>query len=164
MPVNTDPIMILKPSPVRRIMATGFIVIFGLLCFLAAFLRTIPGAGWTAALLLIGAAALWMAVRLVQATRTWVELHEDGLRDGHGRVLARLDEIDSVSRAAFALKPSNGFVVHLAKPGSRAWAPGLWWRFGRRLGVGGVTPNIQSRTMADTLTALIGEKRHGVKG
>lgn len=164
MSMTSTPIMILRPSRARRVLAIGFIGIFGILCVVAALLGPVRGAGWTVALLVVGLAAFWSGMRLVRATRTWIELHEHDLRDGEGRILARLDEIHSVSRAAFAIKPSNGFVVLLLTPGTRVWEPGLWWRFGRRLGVGGVTPNIQSRAMADTLTAMIEERRSRHKG
>ena len=66
-------------------------------------------------------------------------------------IRARMDEIDRVERGAFAFKPSNGFLVHLKKPGHRAWQPGLWWRMGRKLGIGGVTPAGQAKFMADMI-------------
>ena len=36
--------------------------------------------------------------------------------------------------------------------------PGLWWRIGRRIGVGGVTPASQSKVMADLITARLIER------
>jgi hypothetical protein len=57
-----------------------------------------------------------------------------------------------VERGAFAFKPSNGFLVRLDKPLGRGWAPGLWWRLGRLLGVGGVTSASQSKAMAEILS------------
>ena len=72
--------------------------------------------------------------------------------------VAAWDDIARVERGAFALRPSNGFLLHLHAPGPRAWAPGLWWRLGRRLGVGGVTAAGQSKGMAEILTAMLVER------
>ena len=75
----------------------------------------------------------------------------EGLRDGNGRLLCRMDQIAGVDRGAFAFKPSNGFLVKLKEPMPRVWQPGLWWRLGRRIGVGGVTPAGQGKFMADMI-------------
>ena len=40
-------------------------------------------------------------------------------------------------------------------PAARRWEPGLWWRIGRRIGVGGVTPASQSKVMADLISARL---------
>ncbi|MBL4559156.1 MAG: hypothetical protein JKP98_25190 [Rhodobacteraceae bacterium] len=64
-------------------------------------------------------------------------------------------EIERVDRGALAFKPSGGFVLHLAAPGTAGWAPGLWWRVGRRLGVGGATNPMEGRAMADIIAVRI---------
>ena len=71
--------------------------------------------------------------------------------DSDGTVIARLDNIEKVDRSAFAMKPSNGFLIILKEPGPRVWRPGLWWRLGRRVAVGGVTNGAHTRPMADMM-------------
>jgi hypothetical protein len=39
-----------------------------------------------------------------------------------------------------------------------AWVPGLWWRIGKRVGVGGVTPSQPARYMAEVMSAMILER------
>ena len=39
-----------------------------------------------------------------------------------------------------------------------AWAPGMWWRVGRRVGVGGLTGGAESRAVADALAAMLVER------
>ena len=74
------------------------------------------------------------------------------------QVLAHLDEIKSVDRGAFAFKPSNGFLVVLKRrTHSRAWQPGVWWRLGGYIGVGGVIPSHQSRLVAETIQIRLKE-------
>ncbi len=114
---------------------------------------------WRFFLLAIAGGALWLAHAVWRATTHRVELTEEGLFDETGRRLAGLDEIAGVERGAFAFKPSGGFMVRLRQPGRRAWAPGLWWRIGRRLGIGGVTAAHQSRHMAEVLAMMLAERR-----
>ena len=161
MPESPQVIARLTPSPVRRIFAVGFSGALGLLCLGLSLLRPPSEPVWIVFLLALGAGALWLAWRTALATRTSIELTSAGLRDGEGRILAPLARIVAVERGVFAFKPSNGFLVRLSAPAERSWQPGVWWRFGRRLGVGGVTPSAQGRMMADALMALLVERDAG---
>jgi hypothetical protein len=120
-----------------------------------------PAPGWIAFLIGMAAAALWLAHRARVATRTGLVLTRAGLAEETGRMLAPIDAIERVDRGALAFKPSGGFVVHLDAPGPAGWAPGLWWRIGRRLGVGGTTHPMEGRAMADLLTALLARRDAG---
>ncbi|MFN6978646.1 MAG: hypothetical protein ACK4OP_11015 [Gemmobacter sp.] len=150
----------LMASPPRRVIATAMIAALGMLILYLAV--TVPPAslGWRLFLLASGALCLWLAVRLWNATGIALELTGTELREAGGRVLARLDDIDTISRGAFALKPSNGFTLVLLRSAPAVWAPGLWWRLGRRIGVGGVTGRFDSRRMADTLAAAVAARRN----
>lgn len=145
----------IAPSPARRAFAVGVLGGLGALLELLAFLR--PPASYPLQILLVvlGAMALILCVRLHAATGRSLILTAAGLRDSDGRELAAMDEITKVERGVFAFKPSNGFVLHLngRKPG--AWAPGLWWRTGRRIGVGGVISGAEGRAMADLISAAL---------
>jgi hypothetical protein len=96
-----------------------------------------------------------------RATGLSVDLTAAGLSDSTGRIIAPLAEIRSIDRGAFAFKPSNGFLVRLKTRQPRAWAPGLWWRFGRSVGVGGVTSRDQAKLMAEFLAAMLAERGGG---
>ncbi|WP_460274934.1 hypothetical protein [Celeribacter sp. ULVN23_4] len=130
--------------------------ILGLLLIRIAFTAGELSTGWMAMLLVMAVAVLWIAWRLWQASGVRLVLSEEALMEEGGRVLCRLDDIDKVERGTFAFKPSNGFLIRLKTPGERVWAPGLWWRFGKRIGVGGVTPAGQGKAMADVIAARIG--------
>ena len=150
----SDVIAIVSPGPIRRLF--GVIVMAalgGLLVWMA--LITAPSFGWRIVLLAFGGLALWGTVRLWQSTQHYVEMTEDGLRDTSGRELAAMDQIIGIDRGVFAFKPSNGFTLKLASDHSRGWAPGLWWRTSRRLGIGGVTGAGQAKFMAELLAARI---------
>jgi len=99
----------------------------------------------------LGIAALVYADMLRRATMCEILLTDAGLFDTTGRTLALFDDIENVQRGAFALKPSHGFSLVLKTSQSRVWAPGMWWRFGKRVGVGGVTPPGASKFMAEQI-------------
>ena len=87
-----------------------------------------------------------------------IVLTESELRSTEGDRIARVDEIEALDRGVLAFKPSNGFMVRTRTAQPRAWRPGLWWRVGRRVGIGGVTPGGQTKAMAEILAALMAER------
>lgn len=145
----------IRPSAPRRLVGVVVMGGLGVLLVTLAFLRPPSALFLQLFLLALGVLALAGADILRRVTALTLELTETELRDSAGRVLTPVDQIAAVSRGVFAAKPSNGFVLRLKKSQPRAWAPGLWWRIGRRLGVGGVTPAGESRAMADIIAALI---------
>jgi hypothetical protein len=46
-------------------------------------------------------------------------------------------------------------MLRLSDKAPRAWYPGLWWRMGRRVGIGGVTSAAQTKAMAEIIAAMI---------
>jgi len=141
-------------SPARRIFAYGVLFVLGAMVVYVTLVQP-PALHWMVFMLGFGFLVLWQAERMRRATVLTIALTETELRDSSGTVLARIDEIRSVERGTFAFKPSNGFtlVLHAKKP--RAWMPGLWWRYGRRVGVGGVTNAGQSKFMAERINMMI---------
>jgi len=101
---------------------------------------------------------LWGAQRVRLVTMQHITLTQDELRLSDGVVLARVADVASVVRGTFAFKPSHGFVVILKEPSRGGWAPGMWWRLGRRIGIGGVLPRNASKFMAERLALLIAER------
>lgn len=155
---TTEILARIRPSPARRAFATGVLGGLGVLLELLAFLRPPAALPLQLMLIVLGAVVLVLCLRLYAATGRGLVLTEEALTDTDGRVVARLDEIRKVERGIFAFKPSNGFVLQLAdrKPG--AWAPGLWWRMGRRVGVGGVISGAEGRAMADLIGATVARR------
>lgn len=145
---------LVQASPARRIFAYGVLFLLGALVIYVTLVQP-PALLWMVFMLGFGFVMLLQAERLRRATTHVIELTDTELRDSSGTVLARIDEIRSVARGTFALKPSNGFtlVLHSKKP--RAWMPGLWWRLGRRVGVGGVTNAGQAKFMAERISMMI---------
>lgn len=146
----------LAASPPRRFTGTGMLALLGGLLIYLAF--ELPTGGSQILLLVLGVAALLASARLHRATSQVIELTAQELRIKDGSVLAKVDDIQKVERGAFAFKPSNGFLVTLKSNGPRRWAPGLFWSFSRKIGVGGVTGAPQTKGMAEALAILIAER------
>ncbi len=145
---------VVQASPVRRIFAYGVQFGLGALVIYTTLVQP-PAVLWMIFMLVFGVLMLLQAERLRRATQLIIELTDTELRDSSGTVLARIDEIRSVERGVFAFKPSNGFTLVLNNKKPRAWLPGLWWRFGRRVGVGGVTNAGQSKFMAERISMML---------
>ena len=154
--VGDDVIAMLQASALRRIFAYGAVFILGSMLILLAFVQP-PAFGWQVFLVVFGAGALVVAERLRRATLLGLVLTGRGLCDTAGQVLTTIDNIKSVDRGAFAFKPSNGFVLRLHNNDSSVWAPGLWWRFSKRIGVGGVTAAGPAKYMAEQIALRLAD-------
>ncbi|MBR9762176.1 MAG: hypothetical protein GYB53_01205 [Rhodobacteraceae bacterium] len=102
-------------------------------------------------LLVLAALAGLVAWRLLKASQQVLVLTTEGLFEEGGPMLADMAQIAAVDRGLFAFKPSNGFLLKLATRGPRRFRPGLYWQFGRRLGVGGLVRGAEAKYMADAL-------------
>lgn len=137
-------------APMRRMFAYVMLLGLGLL-LLWLVLTAPPSAGWAVVMIGISVGALFLAEKTRRATMTYLELTSDELRDSTGRVLVKVEDIEKIDRGVFAFKPSNGFVLKTKTKAPAAWAPGLWWRIGRRVGVGGVVPSAPAKYMAEVI-------------
>jgi hypothetical protein len=144
-------------SQPRRWLGIAMLALIAFLVLYVAFARP-PDLQWQIYLLVVGLASLWTASRLHSATTGRIVLTETELRDETGAVIVRLADIASVDRGAFAFKPSNGFLLRTKTPGPRTWRTGLWWRVGRRIGVGGVASAPQTKFMSEMISAIIAQR------
>ncbi|EPX80902.1 hypothetical protein [Litoreibacter arenae] len=154
-PSRTEVIAGLIPSAPRRMFGTTVLYALGALLFYLVVSQPPDGLHLVFLLALIGAASIYGGYKMWQATGYMIELTEEELRLSNGDTIFRMDNVAKVDRSFFAFKPSNGFLVTLKTSQPFAWAPGLWWRFGKRVGVGGLTSGAEGKIMADTLSAMI---------
>lgn len=150
----------LRISQARRWLGVAALAVLGVI--LAGHGLLSPERGFPVRLIsvVLGAGCLWQAWRHLTTTRLGIVLTEDGLFDGSGDLICGLDNIGSVDRGMFAFKPTNGFLIRLRRPAGFRWIPGLYWRVGKRIGVGGATQSTEAKVMADRLTILVDERSH----
>ena len=152
--MSTEVLATVSASAPRRVIGVAMLAALGALVLYLA-LQAGQGALWTVFLAVMGIGSIWLALRMWQATEATVILTAEGLHSSDGTVIAAIEDIAAVERGFLAMKPSNGFVIRTKTAGPRAWQPGLWWRLGKRVGIGGVTPGSQSKTMSEILAALL---------
>ncbi|MGI3183682.1 hypothetical protein [Nioella aestuarii] len=149
----------ITPNGPRRVFATGSLGILGALLIWIAANHPPSDLGFVALLLIIGAGSIWLSRTLWQASSVVLELTREELREKGGRLIARIDNIEKVDRGFFAFKPAAGFRLALKERMSSVYAPGLWWRRGRTVMIGGVTSRAQSKAVADLISIRIAQKR-----
>ena len=147
-------------SAPRRVIGVGSMLGLGALMLWLSLTTADMALPWKLLLAVIGGGAVWAGQVMWEATGHALILTEDALTDSDGTVVARLDQIEKVDRGMFAMKPSNGFLIILKKPAPRVWRLGLWWRWGRRIAIGGVTARSQTRPLADIMTHLLNQRAH----
>lgn len=155
MPDPNDVLAELHASAPRRVFGTTIIAALAVLLIYLALWHPPESMLWRMFLLFFGCFAVFGALRLWQDTSKVLELTSLELRERGGRLLGPVSEMRDVARGALALKPSNGFSVTLTKSHGFSWAPGLWWRLGKKIGVGGVTSSQEARFMAEQIAMLI---------
>lgn len=154
----SEPLHILYPSAPRRIIGMGIQVTLGLLLLWLAVVHPPSSMFWRVFLIGLGLAALVLAQKGWRGSAVAIELREDGLFQQDGVAIAPLANIASVDRALFSFKPSNGFLIRLRESPGRAWVPGMWWRIGRRVGIGGVTGGADTKIVADALSFMVADR------
>lgn len=160
---DDEVLIVLVASTGRRLLGVCAVGGLGMILLWLAAVQA-PGLGWQAFMLGVGGLSLWMAIRMWHATARRLELTPTGLQDDTGRMIARMEDIRAVDRGVFAFKPSNGFMLRLSRRAPGAWQPGLWWRAGRLVGVGGVTASTPAKIMAELIEARIGASDQDTSG
>ncbi|QMU57285.1 MAG: hypothetical protein GKR98_03120 [Boseongicola sp.] len=146
-------LMTVVPSPFRRWAMVAAFAIFAVL-LLRLTLISQPNLFGQGFLLAMSVGSAWMTYSTMRATSHGIELTRHQLRTTDGEILADVENIRHIERGALAFKPSSGFTVRLKQRRKAAWRPGLWWRFGTYVGVGGVLSGGQAKAMAEVLSAL----------
>jgi hypothetical protein len=158
--MSDDVLATIEASAMRRWIAIGMLGFVGFVCLWISLSKP-PSGGYLITLLGLGVLAAWMAWRLWSATEHKLILTEKDLRSADGMVLAEVADIEALDRGFFAFKPTHGFLIKTKTKGPKTWRPGMWWRMGRSIGVGGVTPGSQSKFMAEMLSAMIAKRDLG---
>jgi hypothetical protein len=161
--IDPDEVLVtIDPHPIRRGFTTGVVGILGMLLVYLAATHPPADLGWLVFLVVLGVGSVYLAWKVWTATAVTLELTRSALRerDGAGRVLFTLDEVESVDRSVFAFKPAGGFLVRLKAPTTRGrvYAPALWWRARKRVAVGGATTNSQAKAVADLIKIMLVER------
>jgi hypothetical protein len=145
----------LRPSPPRRIIGVAMLGGLGVILLWFGLRFPTDPILWSVFLVAFGGLSIWLSWRMWEASARGLVLTREELRDTSGRRLVALADVRGIDRGVFAVKPAGGFTIVTANAEARAWEPGLWWRLGRRIGIGGVTHRHEGRYMAEVLVEII---------
>lgn len=157
--MNDEVLAVVSVSQVRRWLGVGILAAIGVMVLYVA-LSTSPEFNAQIFLIVTGLLSLWMADKMRRATDLWIELTATELRDSTGQLIVKVEDIKSVDAGFLAFKPSNGFLVRTATRQPRVWHPGLWWRVGKSIGIGGVTPGSQTKAMSQIILMMLATRDH----
>ena len=152
----------LAVSPMRRYFSIITMLLLSVLLINAAFVSLSGSIVTFVTLGAFGLGSVSAAIKMHSATSNLLRLRRDGLHSSDGKILAEISNIDRVERGLFALRPPNGFLIVLKSPMRRAWHPGLWWRLGTRVGVGGMTSKTQGKLLAERLDMLLQDRNRSL--
>ncbi|WP_074736278.1 hypothetical protein [Ruegeria halocynthiae] len=147
----------IEASSARRWTGVGMLATVGVLVIYVA-LASPPELGWQVFLFVVGIGAFWLSYHMWHSTQDRIELTQSELRTSSGQVICKIEEVETVDRGVFAFKPSNGFIIKTHTPRSFDWFPGLWWRVGRRIGIGGMTAAAETKFMSEILSVMLAER------
>ena len=149
----------IPPRPARRYAAVGMTLILGAVVVWIALTQQQASLLHTLFLALLGVGCLWQARSMWIVSAITLQLTRTELREENGRVLCLIENVARVDRGAFAFKPASGFLVRLKSPiVPNVYAPGVWWRFGRTLAIGGVTGRQDGKNVADLMIVMLAQR------
>lgn len=153
----------IEPSLGRRWLGVVALGLGGALLIGLLIMRPPTGLLAQVGMAVLAGACLWQAQWNLRVTSLGLYVTRQGIFDTSGQQIVALSNIMELDRGVFAFKPSNGFLLRLDEPEPAAWAPGLYWRLGRRLGIGGATNPAQTRKLAETIEILLMERTLGAE-
>ena len=152
---HTDILAELRPSQFRFGMTLVAIAAMGAILTSTGLFNADVDIRFRVLAVLSGAGLVFLATRVIRQGRSGVQLTPEGLFEIDGRKICALNDIENVDRGFAAFRPSTGFSVRLKNRHDLAWSLGLWWRFGKTVGVGGITPPAAGRVMANALATAL---------
>lgn len=142
-------------SPLRRLLGAGALALICAILLWNGYQNFIKS-GSGLLLMLFALAGYYAAWRFWQSSSIRLVLTPTELRDSRGRLVANIADIVALQRDAFGIiKPTNGFVIATREKQPAAFIPGIWWRLGNRIGIGGLTGSGEGKAMAELLQELL---------
>ncbi len=159
----SDVIVKIQPSLGRRLFGVVILGLSALVMLNFIFADITQSAMLKVILFVMSVIFLWQAQANLRFANAALILKREGLFDDQGEQICSLSNIAKVDRGWFTFKPSNGFLLRLHDSEGLKWSPGLYWRIGKNLGVGGAVSPSQSKEMSDKILLLKQEIEHDVE-
>ena len=103
--------------------------------------------------------ALWFKRFLKRYSKVGFQINSTGLYDLETNLICKIDDIHKVDVSPYTFKSANGFIVFSKTKSKFRSVPGLYWRLGNRISIGGLISKNESKFLSTTLLALIDENK-----
>ncbi|MCY4445271.1 MAG: hypothetical protein OXC02_02250 [Rhodobacteraceae bacterium] len=146
------PEAIVRPPLGKRVVATSLLVLGGLGL---GYYGTVYYWGQPGSFILyfLALVTFFVCFKFYTTTGQSVLLFHNRVISSSGELLFEVQNIKSIDNGLFAFKPSNGALVHLHSSMPAIVRFGLWWRIGKRVGIGGCTSRAEVNVMVDLIRA-----------
>ena len=142
--------------PGHRIKILG-LTIFALLAFLIVSLSRLEKNISVLDMLLIPiivVLGLWLKRFLNRYSKIGFLINELGMFNLDESLIFKMDEIERIDVSPYTFKSANGFIILLKTKSSFKFIPGLYWRLGNRISIGGLVSKNESKFLSTTLLEL----------
>ena len=85
-------------------------------------------------------------------------INEIGLFNLDKSLICKIEDIEKVDVSPYTFKAANGFIVLLKTKNSFKAIPGLYWRLGKRISIGGLISKSESKFLSGTLLEILNKK------
>ena len=146
--------------PGHRIKILGAII-FGLLVFLTFTISKLDQAISLSDFLLIPAIimfGLWFKRFLKRYSNVGFLINDTGLFNLDETIVCKMSDIARVDVSPYTFKSANGFIVLLKTQSSFKSIPGLYWRLGKRISIGGLVSKNESKFLSGALLRFLEKK------
>ncbi|MEE2775026.1 MAG: hypothetical protein VYE27_08945 [Pseudomonadota bacterium] len=96
----------------------------------------------------IGLTIILISYRIYQNRDKGFIITPCGIFEKNGRLICNFNEIDKIDTSPFSFKATNGFVVKLKNKTTFDFSVGLWWKYNRRLSIGGMISKNESKYLS----------------
>ena len=157
---ENETLIVLRVSPVKSFLGSALLVTLGFTLLYSIHKKTAEeNIILDLIFLSVALTLIYYGWRIIKAKQTGVKLTKLGIYDLNNTLLYRTSDIKYLDRGIFAIKPANGFIIHLNKPLAFHWHPGLFWCIRKRLAIGGLLSKQECKAFADLLEIECGVKR-----
>ncbi len=147
--------------PNHRIKILG-LTIFSLLIFLIFALSNLDQQLSMIDLVLLPIVILqvvWLRKFLNHYSKIGFLINKVGLFDLNENIICKIDDIKRIDASPYTFKSANGFLILLDTKSSFKSIPGLYWRYGHRISIGGLVSKHESKYLAGILSDLVTNKK-----
>ena len=97
---------------------------------------------------------LWLKRFLNRYSKIGFLINELGMFNLDESLIFKMDEIERIDVSPYTFKSANGFIILLKTKSSFKFIPGLYWRLGNRISIGGLVSKNESKFLSTTLLEL----------